>query len=303
MLDQRGKAMATVFRRAAGAACLALGLAGAVSAQQVKPAARVSQPGVQRMEIFNGPLRSVHYVSEGMPVTEMQTLRELERAENEAALSDQLVALRREYISNERFLENRRANVQQLLYGYSSDLGGGFYPGTSIAAYPYGSYGYGFPYAYGSGYGYGYGGGGFWGGGFGTASNSLAFGVGDEGVIKTDMAKTLATQATPEHAVAAARQYDAALARAAESSPIRAALNLPDRGGIRPAGVDGGAEGGRLTRAGTHVVVTRRLGDATDKVEGDVVREDSDWIVLHTPAGQRTISKGTVLDILTPEKK
>jgi hypothetical protein len=296
MLDQRGDAMGTVFSRAAGAACLALGLASVASAQ-VKPAARVSDSGVHRMEILNGSMRSVHYVSAGMPVTEQTTLRELERAENEVALSDQLAALRRQYVNDERFMQNRRQVVQQLLYGYSSDLTGGFYPGTSIAAYPFGTYGYGFPYAY----GYGYGVGPYLAGGYGTASQSLAYGIGDEGAIKTDIAKTLATQAGPEHAAVAARQFDSAVARAAESEPIRTALGLPKREGVAYAGL--GGEPVHLTRAGTKVVVTRRVGDATDKVEGEVVREDGDWIVVRTAAGQRTISKGTVLDILEPEKK
>src|SRR5262245_59922741 len=160
------------------AACLALALVSTTQAQENLGKPR-KEATFHRMEIYNGPVRTVHYFSAGASTAEQANLRELERSENEAALADQLLDLRRQYVSNESFLENRRRNVQQLYYGYySSDN--------------YGYFGYYSPYTY---YGYGWYGSPYWPGlGGGTEARGL-FGVGDEGVIKTEMARTLAAQA------------------------------------------------------------------------------------------------------------
>ena len=281
--------MRRIYQGIAGIGCLTACLISAsIGFAQEKPAVQSTEPGVHRLEIYNGAVRTVHYVTApGTSAYDQASLRDLERVENEAALADQLVALRREYINNERLFENRRTNVQLLFYGYSSDLGYGGYPGAYYLGYPYGYYSY--PY-----------------GGRGGSSWSLAWGTGYEGAIKTEMAHTLATQATPEHTARVARQYDAALARFDSASPkIRAAVGIPEKGGVRPAATvpdAGGPEEARLAAPGTQVVVTRKVGTTTDKIEGKVVGETSGWLIVETSAGKRTLAKNQILDVLEPKK-
>src|SRR5438876_3164060 len=113
------------------------------------------------LEIFNGPMRTVHYFADRAAPQEQAALNELTRLENEAALTGELALLRRQYVNDERFLEARRTNVQHLLYGYSTQYSAGLYPeyirgwygygaGWGYGGYPYGCWG-GYPYLY-SGY-------------------------------------------------------------------------------------------------------------------------------------------------------
>jgi hypothetical protein len=274
------------YPRVAGTLCAGLMLASTGLAQ-VQPA-QSSDPGVHRLVIYNGARRSVHYVTSGDSLANDQAaLRDLERVENEAALAGQLAALRREYVDDERLLEKRRTNVQLQFYGNSSDTGYG-YPGYYGAGY------FGYPYLFG------------YYGGLGGTSWNLAAGTGYEGAIKTDMAQTLAMQATPEYAARVARQYDAALARLGSASPsIRAAVGVSDRGGIRPAAAppeQGGPEEARLAAPGTQVVVTRKIDNTTEKIEGAVVRDTGEWLILQTSAGKRTLAKNQIVDVLEPKK-
>jgi hypothetical protein len=246
-------------------------------------AALAGEPGQHRMVIYNGTTRTVHYFVDGASPSELATLRDLERAENEAAVSDQLLALRREYVSNERFLENRRQNVQQLLYGYSTDFTTGYYGGA----------GYGFGYPYYGGYAVAPGGG-------ASTSLSLAYGVGDEGALKTAMSRTLAEQATPEHTARANRDLNVALARTGESSgPVRAAVGVADKGGIRPATYREEDDGFHLPKKGSAVTLTTKQGE---KVEGTVVSESGSWVTLDTKAGTRMLAKSNVIDVLVPKE-
>jgi hypothetical protein len=167
--------MNTLTAGIGGVACLALALVSTTQAQE-KPSEPPKVATFHQMEIYNGPVRTVHYFSAGASTAERSNMREVERSENEAALADQLLDLRRQYVSNERFLENRRREVQKLYYGYH-------------ASYNYGYYGYYSPFAY---YAYLGNGAEYWPGlGNGTVSQGL-FGVGDEGVIKAAIAQTLA---------------------------------------------------------------------------------------------------------------
>jgi hypothetical protein len=281
--------MRHLYSAVAGTLCASLLFATAGFAQ-VKPA-QSSDPGVHRLVIYNGAERTVHYVTNGESLaTDPAALRDLERVENEAALAGQLAALRREYVNDEQLLEKRRTNVQLQFYGYASDAGYG-YPGyyRGYYGYPYGSAYYGGAY-----------------GGFGGSSWNLAAGNGYEGAIKTDMAQTLATQATPEYAARVARQHDAALARLGNASPsIRAAVGISDRGGVRPAAAppdQDSPEEVRLAAPGAQVVVTRRFDNTTEKIEGTVVRDTGEWLVLQTSAGKRTLAKHQIVDVLEPKK-
>jgi hypothetical protein len=156
-----------------------------------------------RMEIVNGSVRTVHYFLDRATPAEAADLIRLEQAENEMLLARDLTALRRQYVSDEQLLEARRANVQRLLYGYSTEYSTELYSrwrydNYAYGLYPYGNYGFG-NYQYGN-----WGGGGYpcsyYGGVLsGRSAQSLAVGVGDEGRIKTEMARTLANQATSAH--------------------------------------------------------------------------------------------------------
>jgi hypothetical protein len=172
--------MRTVIRQSAWT----LGLLLAASTAWAQPAEKPAGGGIHRMVIYNGPARAVHYVyGPDVAPADVAAARDLERAENEVALADELQQLKLEYVRNERDMEAHRHALQRLLYGYSSVtygnplnlLGGGwawggYYPG-------YGNYYSGYAWPYWGGYSSGYG-----------SVNSLANGVGDEGVIKTTLA-------------------------------------------------------------------------------------------------------------------
>jgi hypothetical protein len=188
--------MRALFVSAVRGVSLFLGALLAVSAQ-----AQAQDAKAHRMEINVGPNRTVHYFSKDAAPGDRAALRDMERAENEAAFADDLLALRRQYVANERLFEARRAEMQRRLYGIEMTGFGGF---AGPAYYgPYGGY-------YGGGYGGGYFGGVFPGGPV-TTVQSLAIGVGYEGALKAEMARAIAAQAAPESASSASRAYDSAL--------------------------------------------------------------------------------------------
>jgi hypothetical protein len=225
-----------------------------------------------RTEIFSGPTRTVRYHPSNASPGERAALNDLERAENEAAYANDLLALKQQYVTSERILEPYRRQIQQQLYGfnydstYSAFSGGGFGPGTYFNyAYPFGS-GFG-------GYGFGF-------GLTNTVSRSLAYGMGDEGRFKDEMVRQIAREATPEFAASAAHGVNTALANVAESDRLRAGLGLPERGIV---GV--GAETPRKA------TVTFKDGKTAT---GTVTRQDGDWLLIQTPAGDINVRRSEV---------
>jgi hypothetical protein len=280
---------------------LALGLLLAASAAYaqpngVKPAVKQEGPGgVHRMEIYNGPTRSVAYIYSGLSPSEESAVLEMQRADSEAALADDLLALRRQYVRNERSFETRRHAVQELLYGYAADESETFTSGrpafNGFGGYPYlSAYPYVSPYGYPSG-GYATGFAGY----TGSSTYSLAPGVGDEGVIKTAMARTLAGQATPEYSTQAHLAQQNAVARGSQYDTLRTGMGLSKKEPVAAAGFE-------TTMPGADVVVTRTLDGKNEKVEGKMVREDHNWLVVDTKDGRRTIPKSQVVDILEPKR-
>jgi hypothetical protein len=247
---------------------------------------------VHKMEIYNGPLRTVHYFSPDLSQGERIALSDLQQAENNLALSDNLTALRNQYVRDERELQRRRTIVQNLLYGNSTSYASGFYPGFAHGGGFYGGFaGPGF-FGYAPGLG--------WGGGFGTpypignagtTTQSLAFGVGDEGAIKTEIARVLATQATPAYATQARADYHAALGRAGESKNLASALNLKQGDPlIRPAaGPETSARWG--VTPGDSIKLTLR-GDKT--LDGTFVGEDSEWATIDSGGDRVSVRKSEV---------
>jgi hypothetical protein len=267
----------------------ALLLAATAFAQdkQVKPAvgnADKQDAGVHRMEIYNGPMRSVHYVYRGLSGSEAQAVRELEMAENEAILARDMLALRQQYVSGERTFDAQRRATQEQLYGFteSSASAAAFSAYRRVGEYgrtwgffPFGGWGYGDGFSSGA-----------------TASAfssadavSLGMGVGDEGVVKTAMAPIVAGQATPDYAAKANQYLTAATARAAASPLVRDSLKL---------------KAADAAYAG-NVVITRVLDGKSEKIEGKVLSEEGDWLILETPQGKRRLMKSTIVDVLEPK--
>jgi hypothetical protein len=281
----------------------ALGLLLAAStgwAQQAAPRpAAADEGGVHRMVIYNGAVRSIHYVYDGVSPSEASSLRDLERAENDVALADQLQALKLQYIRDERELESRRRDVQRLLYGYSSETTASASAG--VAGYPGYGYGYGYPGYFGlSPYSTLYGGSYATAGYTGTAMNSLAFGVGDEGVLKTELAKAIAAQATPEYAAHASANLSASLARASQFEGTQKALGA--KGPIAFAAGAAGPESRFGLKPGDDVNVTVRVGDKTEQVKGKVHSEGPEWLTVDTDAGQETIRTSEIMRVVKPKK-
>jgi hypothetical protein len=225
------------------------------------------------------------------------TLKDLERAENEMSLAQNLEALKREYVHSERILEKDRRYVQQMLYGrsVSSSAMGPFAFSTSFGARVGNGYPFGFPYNYG---GYGFGGlGAMIGGGGVSETQNLAFGTGYEGPIKEAVAQVIGRQAAPEATAAAYRNYGAAVARAANTPVLRDSLALgrPTKG--RPETVGEAAfgqtiPGGPTFRTGSPVTLTLRGGST---VEGTVAGEDPEWVTVDTGNSIVNVRKSEVV--------
>jgi hypothetical protein len=276
------------LRRGAGvgtaialAACLTL----PAQAQPVKPAAQ-NDAAFHRMEIWNGPVRTIHSFSHGFSPGEEAALRDLERAESGLAIADEVQGLHRLYLRNERVFEQRRGQVNPLLYGYSSEsAGGGFDPASyaGLGRYPY-AYLYGYPYGVG-----GIASSGTFGRGY--ATYTLASGVGNEGVMKNELARTLTDASASDAYARAARAYDVAVARVAESDRLRTAL------GWRKG------EGSPVKEerwVGGQVSVTTKDGKTLD---GKLVREEPEWVTVETATEEISLRKSEVTRIARPKKE
>jgi hypothetical protein len=275
--------------RTAAAALAVTVLVSTARAQPAKPAAD-NEPRVHRLEIWNGPVRSVQYFSQGYSPGEESALRDLARAEENLAVEDQVQGLRRLYLRNERILEQRRGQVNPLLYGYSSEYAAGLFPGVVARDFGYGGFG-GYPYGFG---GYGNIAAGFAypgaGASLGTVSNSLANGVGSEGITKDVLVQALGAAATPEAVARAARAYDAAVARVGESDRLRTGLGW-GKGPIA-------AVGHERTVGGPVTVVTKD----GKSYEGTLTQDDSEWITVDTKTEEISLRKSDVTRIVRPKK-
>jgi hypothetical protein len=275
--------MRTVFSRIPVLAALALSLLAAAPAwaEDKNPPPPPSNPDVVRMEIYNGPLRTVAYFSRNLSPGEASALRELAQAENEQTVADHLLALRAQYVVDEEALEAKRRNMQMLLYGYNADI--------TTSAYAEAGPGWGYPWW--GGYGGYYGRGGYAAAGYSADINhTLAVGVGDEGVMKNTLARVVPTSALPDLAAAANRHLDTALARIGSSEKLSDALAkvAPSYSGLALA--KGGPEWKPIAKPGEPVYIVRSLDGKTERIEGTLVRQDPDWIVIQTKEGERTLS-------------
>jgi hypothetical protein len=252
-----------------------------VSPDAARPPADVGQ-----IEVYNGARRSVYFVAPNLSPGDRASLRDLSRAESEAAYADDLLALKRQYVDSERALEPYRRTVQQQLYGFSTQSTYSGYVSNGFG----GGYGGAYPYAFANPYSNGCGGGfnGYYGGASTTVSRSLANGVGDEGVIKAAMARELAAEANPEYATSVARGLESAYGRIATSDRLAKSFNL-SKSNVVPA----------AATTPTRVILTLKGGD---KVDGALYGEDSDWFRVETSTGTVSVRKSEVSRVEMPKK-
>ncbi len=285
-----------IVRAAVSAGVLACGLFGAGARAQAPlpkpdvlpppaPSARSRLPAeVGQIEVYNGGRRTVHYVSPNLSAGEQAALRDLARAENESAYADELLALKRSYVGSELALEPYRRNVQQQLYGFSTES---TYSGFVAGSYGgHGDRGGYYPYAYPYGGAFGGGVGGFFGGATTTVGRSLAYGMGDEGVMKQAIAGQIASQATPDYVMGSGRAVDVALGRVAASDRLAKGFGLT--GGVRPAAAET-----------THIILTLKGGE---KLDGTLAGEDAEWFRVDTATGAVSVRKADVTRVEMPKK-
>jgi hypothetical protein len=243
------------------------------------PAPEAAKPpaGAGRIEVYDGPQRTVHYVAPDLSPGEQAALSDLARTENEAAYADELLALKRSYVDSELLLEPYRRSIQQQLYGYST---------TSTYSGYVSSGGY-YPYVGWSGYGYG-GDPSYFGGATTTVSRSLANGVGYEGPLKDAMARKIAADAGPEYADGAARAKSVALGRIAGSERLAKSFNLTGSNVVPAAAI-----------SAPHITLTLKSGE---KVDGTLYGEDADWFRVDTASGTVSVRKADVNRVEMPKK-
>src|SRR5262249_4706457 len=68
----------------------------------VQPAQQNRESDLHRMEIYNGSVRTVRYFSPGASPGELATLRDMEQAESSLGVMNDLLALSKEYVTNEQ---------------------------------------------------------------------------------------------------------------------------------------------------------------------------------------------------------
>lgn len=111
--------------------------AGSAHAQDPKPVTQAPKPSVQNMTILNGGIETNHYFVHGGSPHLKARYRELELAENEVTLAEELSRLKLDYVQNERVLDSLR--VSQLQYGSPGGYyGPDCYSGGGFGGYPTG---------------------------------------------------------------------------------------------------------------------------------------------------------------------
>jgi len=233
------------------------------------PAARPD--AVHKLTIDNAGHRTVVYTPlVPMTPTERVALAEKQDAENEAAYATDLLRLKRQLVRNERILDDARSLVQWQAYTRAPSLAdpllaaSGLPPiaGVAYTGLPY------YPYATST-----------WGWGYPTSfyrtpvvpaaalvAQNYSCGIADDGAIKVALARTIASQATPEFSTEVRYKAEAAQNR------LAAATKEEKGGAIVPAA-------GEVTPAVRQVVAHLRNGD---KVEGTLVREDPEWVTIQS---------------------
>jgi hypothetical protein len=125
----------------------------------------------------------------------------------------------------------------------------------------------------------------------GTTTQSLAFGVGDEGVLKTELARAIAAQSSPQYATQVRQEYYSALDRAANDPRLAGMLGLK-KGEVVGAEFGRPVPAGMGLSAGDQVSLVARDGA---KLDGKFVRESGDWLTVDTGAERVTLRKSEIV--------
>lgn len=260
-----------------------------VAQPRAAPAATEAAPypaSAHRLIVFEGPNRSVHYITAGnVSTADRLAAYELERAENALTYYRGLQRLKQQYINSERILEPQRRYVQEQLYGTQIAING-----SSVGYTGGSSGGWGGPFVWG-GFGYPRSFGGYVGASSYQILRSLQFGMGDEGVIKNALVQGMAADASPDRAAGLLRDYDAAAARAAASPLLSRDLGLSK---------DSATYGARELSFTKGSKVTIWVGN--DKYTGTVKEDRRGWVVLQTDKGELTVRKSEIARSETPAK-
>jgi hypothetical protein len=265
--------MRTNWRQLAVVA-LTLAAAAPASAQDAKQA-EGDGPSIHRMEFLDGRGgRRVQYYFRGLSPSEEAAIRDAELSENEVAYAEQLLALKRDLVATQRAMQ------QQQLASLSGNFGiilppftSAFIPSTatSPAAPPYSIYDEWAALAFGGPYGYAP-------GLVGPAAAYGAFGPGDPGVGQGVLARQLAEVSPDTLAQAYRRAINAQQAAAV-------VLKNPGKSNIRVVGIE------QPDQAPRQVTVTLKGGD---KVEGTLIGENRDWVIIGTAGGEERVRTADV---------
>src|SRR5579875_378416 len=251
-------------------------------------AAEPPAASAHRIVIQQGGHRRVYYVTSNLSPRDRLAVYELERTENELTYVQELQQLKHQYLQSERSLEPWRRYVQERLYG--TQIRSGSYNTGSVNYLPNGIYGvpgtveyngFFFPYPY--GYGYGWGAYASLGGWWSSETQSLQFGMGDEGRLKEAFASVLARQSLPEYAAAVARDYEAAVARAAASPVLSRVLGLPASAAPAPAAEPTFTKGHKAT-----------IWIGKEKYVGTIKEDRPAWVILQTDQAEVAVRKSEI---------
>jgi hypothetical protein len=300
-------ARSVVLPSRGAAVLLVLAWAGAAQAQAQEVLPPEANPYVKkgrpyRVEVNNGPTRTVQYIGVGLTPDVRLTVRELERVENSAAYSREVLALKRQYVRDEKLVEANRTVAQAKAlapeisypnyFGLGGYLGSGYYFGGLPVGLGYPTY----PSVY-SGYR-----GGFLGAALSTGSfttSSLGYSLPDDSVLKSSLSQTIAAQSTPEYAATLNRDAEHVALRAYASPTIRVALGLPS------------AEDGRRERNAIRAVVEDFSPTAPVTVtmkngtvyRGTKTRAAEGWLVIDlVGGGQAQVRPAEVVSIVRTTK-
>jgi hypothetical protein len=261
--------------------------------------AQTAPPGPHKMEIYNGARLTVRYFAGSLSPGEASSLRDLERATNEANYVADLQELKRQYAYDAQVLEAQRRVVQEQLNGVTLTTSTGFrgYGDLNdiryLASLRFPALATGFPVGYLGAYATGYAGyagiglPGLYPGYGGALNRAVASAVLDDtGPVKNALAAVMARDSTSANAVAAERSLDRALATAAGSTSIRKGLGLPNRREAygTPVAYEDTAP----------VVVTLKTGR---RIQGTKIEETKEWIIVSYKGGKARVRPDDVAEI------
>jgi hypothetical protein len=287
----------------------------------VRPVADEGGQSVYKIDVYQGPNRSVHYVTTAdLPSSDRAAIDELQWAENERIFVQQLQRLRQQYVNSERILEPQRRYVQELLYGstITSSWGGVAWGGGGYPGLWGGGYG-GHPGLwtggprFGTGYFGGYGGWGGWpgagwggyGGNVSTMTRSLANGMGNEGVMKNSISPVIAQLASPDYAQTVLRNYNNAVARAASSDRLWKEPVVREVYGVRGKpgeGIKPAAHRSDVPDLPPGTPITLFVKGANEPIKGNVVEVNADWITVRSGKTVHTVRLSEVNRYETEKK-